>query len=170
MDQDKDMWNNIIKTCSDFLQNIVTDINNLRTDINIESDLLQIEPNLTIKNNNNNHIHQDIKFINSKCLISYKNKQNLQIIISIQKILFKLSNDSLSKYDRLLFIKKTLFLIDKLVENDKNIFTYNHFNIHSDLNFNLDSNAIDAIRLLQIFDDLIDYIIKSDANIEQPNT
>ena len=170
MDQDKDMWNNIIKTCSDFLQNIVTDINNLRTDINIESDLLQIEPNFTIKNNNNNQIHQNIKFINSKCLISYKNKQNLQIIISIQKILFKLSNDSLSKYDRLLFIKKTLFLINKLVENDKNIFTYNHFNIHSDLNFNLDSNAIDAIRLLQIFDDLIDYIIKIDSNIEQPNT
>ena len=170
MDQDKDMWNNIIKTCSDFLQNIVTDINNLRTDINIESDLLQIEPNFTIKNNNNNQIHQNIKFINSKCLISYKNKQNLQIIISIQKILFKLSNDSLSKYDRLLFIKKKLFLINKLVENDKNIFTYNHFNIHSDLNFNLDSNAIDAIRLLQIFDDLIDYIIKIDSNIEQPNT
>lgn len=165
MDQDKDMWNNIIKTCSDFLQNIVTDINNLRTDINIDSDLLQIEPNFTIENNNNNQIHQNIKFINSECLISYKNKLNLQIIISIQKILFKLSNDSLSKYDRLFFIKKTLFFINKLVENDKNIFTDNHLNIHSDLNFNLDSNAIDAIRLLQIFDDLIDYIIKVDTNI-----
>jgi len=169
MDQDKDMWNNIIKTCSDFLQNIVTDINNLRTDINIDSDLLQIEPTFTLENNNNNQIHQSIKFINSKSIISYKNKQNLQIIISIQKILFKLSNDSLSKYDRLFFIKKTLFFINKLVENDNNIFKDNQLNIHSDLNFNLDSNATDAIRLLQIFDDLIDYIIKIDTNIEQPN-
>ena len=157
---DENMWNNFIKTFSDFLENIVKDMNNLRTDL--DNKALSIEDNIqnNIQDNVQNNIQNNKH--NTQSLISTKNKQNIILIISIQKILFKLSSDAISKYDRYFLIKKTLFLIKKLINNDNNsIFLDNNFTI------DLDSKASDAIHLLQIFDNLIDKIIKQDQTIDQ---
>tara|TARA_B100002052_G_C15807161_1_gene564085 strand:+ start:407 stop:925 length:519 start_codon:yes stop_codon:yes gene_type:complete len=168
---DENMWNNFIKTFSDFLENIVKDMNNLRTDL--DNKTLSIEDNIqnniqdNIQNNIQNNIQDNIQnniqnnIHNTQSLISTKNKQNIILIISIQKILFKLSSDAISKYDRYFLIKKTLFLIKKLMNNDNTIFLDNNFTI------DLDSKASDAIHLLQIFDNLIDKIIKQDQTIDQ---
>jgi len=151
-------WNNFIKNISNFLENVIKDMNNMRTDLKNEPITSIIEPNselIIYKQNEISQLSNSLEYdLKEKTFLSDKNKKNLILIISIQKLLFKLSNDSLSKYERYSIIKKTIYFINKLISNDKRIIS------NIDLNINLESNTLDAINLLETLDNIIEQIIK----------
>lgn len=151
---DENIWNTFIEKTSDFLENLINEMNTLRTDLpNERIDNLHLgEQNTQTPILKPNNFESEIQ--NDRSFVSIKNKQSLILIISIQKLLYQLSNDALYKYDRYYLIKKILYFIEKLLKNDDT--TFKNINLH----IHLDSNAKDAIRLLTVFDNLIEKILK----------